>query len=120
MKQITGDLLIKSSLKVRFYFMLTLSLFETDLGLPPSYLDQLNTKRRKINLLSLKVLKANIDSFTLVLGKKYNVKKPKCHKMQVFIPCSEMLSAPANLKPERVHVSNETVNFERSASGDQS
>lgn len=66
MKRITGYLLIKSMLKVRFYFMLTLSLFETDL--PPSYLDQLDKK--KINLLSLKVLKANTDSFTLVLGKK--------------------------------------------------
>lgn len=100
--------------------MLTLSQFETDLGSPPSYLDQLDKKKRKINLLSLKVLKANIDSFTLVLGKKLNLKKTKCHKTQLFILCSEMLNAPTNLKPERVHVSNETVNFERTASGDQS
>ncbi len=40
--------------------------------------------------------------------------------MQLIIPCSEMLNAPANLNPECVYVSNETVNFERSASGDQS
>ncbi len=71
MKLITEYLLIKSMLKVRFYFMLTLSLFETDL--PPSYLDQLDKKKNQ----SLKLKSAKSKHWFIYACARQEIKSEK-------------------------------------------